>query len=656
MSNSQEQSLNENAVFLPVDESSPDFLHCEGEREAVERLLSGGPEAYYSSVSSEHAACFLSPEEVSQITSWAQNYHVKELQVEEQNGVENGFETEDFCSTYSPCHSDTPIPNLELGWPEKAPTVKMAEVMVHTSPPVEGEPPVREIIRRYLQNATQVIGIVTDKLTDNAIIGDLHTAASRGVPVYIVLNQRSLQENFTLNKLRHPNMRVRVLRGKTFCSRNGRMVVGEMKVNFLLVDLETVIHGSYSLTWTDAHLHQQLVTVLRGPVVDSFDQQFRILYAASVLAPDTCRVAASGQLYMPSHRPPDFSDFRFLKPFTVEPENTSPPSPPADIVLDWEAMGVVHKDISNSNSLLEINEEIVTEKMPQENDNTDKAIVENITYNGHLFEDEIRIDENTSADSAKLEENSTASNHTESSSSNTSSAERIMRMESKIEKRIAGELCEEKDTHLCETAGTRVDQASEPAFTIAKGRQLLKWETFLEEEHTLDAITEESKPSSRKPVILKVSNSDSFNSLSDIMKRIKQGTTGLLRRGVKPTMSDRAQSMMDLSEYSMSINHKEDRGIPAPRFPGNLDPDHMTPALALMKKRNNEVKSALNRPLKNFTHLERTHSYTSDIHRWKSQLAEEDEQKDERGRRTEMTRLEENRLSLRKNSTGHLQC
>lgn len=51
---------------------------------------------------------------------------------------------------------------------------------------------------------TQVIAIVTDRLTDSAIIGDLHTAASRGVPVYVILNQRSIQENFTLNRLRHP--------------------------------------------------------------------------------------------------------------------------------------------------------------------------------------------------------------------------------------------------------------------------------------------------------------------------------------------------------------------------------------------------------------------------------------------------------------------
>lgn len=50
----------------------------------------------------------------------------------------------------------------------------------------------------------QVIAIVTDRLTDGAIIGDLHNAASRGVPVYIILNQRSIQENFTLKRLLHP--------------------------------------------------------------------------------------------------------------------------------------------------------------------------------------------------------------------------------------------------------------------------------------------------------------------------------------------------------------------------------------------------------------------------------------------------------------------
>lgn len=49
----------------------------------------------------------------------------------------------------------------------------------------------------------QLIAIVTDGLTDSAITGDLYSAASRGVSVYIILNQRSIQEKLLLNRLQH---------------------------------------------------------------------------------------------------------------------------------------------------------------------------------------------------------------------------------------------------------------------------------------------------------------------------------------------------------------------------------------------------------------------------------------------------------------------
>lgn len=157
MSNSQEQSLDENAVFLPVTEASPEFLYCEKERQAVERLLSAGPEAFYSTIGTERAGCFLSSEEVSQITSWAQDYHFSPVHVQGlENGEEGISDTKDFCSTYFPSHTDVPTPDLVLGWPEKNPWVPKGSVMVYTSPPAEGEPPVREVIRRHLQKASQV--------------------------------------------------------------------------------------------------------------------------------------------------------------------------------------------------------------------------------------------------------------------------------------------------------------------------------------------------------------------------------------------------------------------------------------------------------------------------------------------------------------------
>lgn len=157
MSNSQEQSLDENAVFLPVIETSPEFLYSEIERQSLERLLSFGPEAFYSSIGTEHSSCFLSPEEVSQISSWAQDYRCSQLQLQlEENGKDGNSAMVDFSSTYFPFYSDTPPPSLELGWPEKSPWGPSGNIKVHTSPPAEGQPPVREIIRQHLQKANQV--------------------------------------------------------------------------------------------------------------------------------------------------------------------------------------------------------------------------------------------------------------------------------------------------------------------------------------------------------------------------------------------------------------------------------------------------------------------------------------------------------------------
>lgn len=155
MSNSQEQSLDEDVVFPQVSESSAGFLYCEKERQAVERLLSAGPEAFYGSVGAERSGCFLSPEEVSQLSSWAQDYRFNQLHVErEAPGVSSG--TEDARSTYFPHQSDTPAPDLDLGWPQKCPWGQDGSVSVYTSPPAEGEPHIREIIRWHLQKSNHV--------------------------------------------------------------------------------------------------------------------------------------------------------------------------------------------------------------------------------------------------------------------------------------------------------------------------------------------------------------------------------------------------------------------------------------------------------------------------------------------------------------------
>lgn len=82
-----------------------------------------------------------------------------------------------------------------------------------------------------------------------------------------------------------------------------------------------------------------MITVLNGPVVDSFDREFRILFAASHPVPDACTM--TGGPAEVSHQMMNTSDLRLHKHLPLELEISSPPSPPLDSHLDWEAMGVI---------------------------------------------------------------------------------------------------------------------------------------------------------------------------------------------------------------------------------------------------------------------------------------------------------------------------
>ncbi|XP_054877862.1 protein FAM83E [Poeciliopsis prolifica] len=607
MSNSQEQSLNENVVFLPVDESSPQFFHSEQEREAVERLLNSGPEVFYGSIGPKLSSYFLSPQEVSQISGWAQNYHFHKPVVDDQDETDGSVDSKKICSTYDPYQWDVPVPDLELGWPEKPAEVPKSSVTVHSSHPAEEDLRIREVIRRHLQAAKTVIAVVTDQLTDNVIIFDLHQAASRGVPVYIILNQRSLQQNFTLNRLRHPYMQVRVLGGKTFCSKSGKIVVGEMKDNFILVDLETVIHGNYSLTWTDAHLHRQLVTVLQGPVIDSFDREFRMLFADSVPVPDTCGVTAGPQVYN-HYQTKDLS--RLKGQLSADSAITNPPSPPADVFLDWEAMGVLQTDSSRPASLLGLHKENIVEKMSQLEINEDSPTEDRVIHNDHLVWNRRRLNEDTSPLTTRVTDNSKTNNiNAEVLSTNPPAAEGIKRS-------VSRELSAEERPNKPERTVTRIDVPPETTNSFySKRRSVALMESFEEEDDkTVDVSLRENSSSSteKKPLILRVPHRGNFSSVSDIMKRLKKGTPAVWRKGTNTAISDRTQSMMDRTQSMMDLseNSDSDREAAVPRFLSNLNSDHMTPALALMQRRNDGVKNALNRPPTNFMPTERPRSST----------------------------------------------
>lgn len=84
-----------------------------------------------------------------------------------------------------------------------------------------------------------------------------------------------------------------------------------------------------------------MITVLQGPVVDSFDREFRTLFAASLPVPDACTTPGSPAEV--GHHPKNAT---FLKHVPLELDiSSSPPSPLPDSYLDWEAMGVVPIDV-----------------------------------------------------------------------------------------------------------------------------------------------------------------------------------------------------------------------------------------------------------------------------------------------------------------------
>lgn len=94
-----------------------------------------------------------------------------------------------------------------------------------------------------------------------------------------------------------------------------------------------------SLSWSDAHLHRQLVTVVSGRVVESFDCEFRTLYAASLPIPDAWKTGK------PATEPKTLKKLHPLNINKVELTEiiSDPPPPPTDSHLDWEALGVIQR-------------------------------------------------------------------------------------------------------------------------------------------------------------------------------------------------------------------------------------------------------------------------------------------------------------------------
>uniref|UniRef100_A0A3B4GVV0 Family with sequence similarity 83 member B n=1 Tax=Pundamilia nyererei TaxID=303518 RepID=A0A3B4GVV0_9CICH len=272
---------------------SEDFIqphYKESYRLAIDRLVNGGRDSYQEFLKGERLGSFLSEDEILFITGNAEQLP-PQTQTEE---IKDPSDTKSSSGTYWPMHSDVETPNLDLGWPEVLHEMLQTNIDLLFHPPRLNSPTIKEVIRKHIQDARQVIAIVMDVFTDVDIFKEAVDASIRGVPVYVLLDDYHLKSFLTmaenqdvkLQQLR--NMRVRTVKGQDYRCRLGAKFHGAMEQKFLLADCHTAIYGSYSFTWSFEKINLSMVQIITGHLVKSYDEEFRTLYARSIVPPELC--------------------------------------------------------------------------------------------------------------------------------------------------------------------------------------------------------------------------------------------------------------------------------------------------------------------------------------------------------------------------------
>ncbi|KAL4658397.1 protein FAM83G [Arapaima gigas] len=282
MALSQIQCLKDNNVNWRINESKPEFFYSEDQRLALEALIQGGRDAFSDFIQAQNIRPFLSDLELERLVATAEVY---------SPGSENkgdGSEAAALSLQYWPERSEGSIPDLDMGWPDCISYRGVTRVSVYTQPPMEGQAHIKEVVRKTIAQAQKVIAVVMDLFTDMDIFIDLLDAGfRRKVAVYIVLEAIGLPHFLNMcrgagmHKGHLKNLRVRCARGMEFHTRSARKVFGSLGQRFMFVDGDRAVSGSYSFTWTASRLDRNLITVVTGQAVETFDKQFQDLYLVS---------------------------------------------------------------------------------------------------------------------------------------------------------------------------------------------------------------------------------------------------------------------------------------------------------------------------------------------------------------------------------------
>uniref|UniRef100_A0AAY4DET1 Scaffolding anchor of CK1 domain-containing protein n=1 Tax=Denticeps clupeoides TaxID=299321 RepID=A0AAY4DET1_9TELE len=286
MALSQIQCLDENNVNLRIHESKAEFLYSEEQRSALEALFQDGRDAYRKSTRAHDVRDFLSDRELETLLGNVEVYSPGSDRSRLPFVGEAGETT--VPSDYWPDRSDYSLPDLDIGWPDCAAYRGVTRATVYTQPPMDGQPHIKEVVRKTIANAQKVIAVVMDVFTDVDIFKDLLDAGfKRKVAVYIILEATgvplflSMCKRAEMHKGHLKNLRVCCTQGTEFITRSSKRVRGSLSQKFMFVDGDKAVSGSYSFTWTASRLDRNLITVLTGQAVDTFDKLFRDLYLTS---------------------------------------------------------------------------------------------------------------------------------------------------------------------------------------------------------------------------------------------------------------------------------------------------------------------------------------------------------------------------------------
>ncbi|KAF6364415.1 family with sequence similarity 83 member B [Rhinolophus ferrumequinum] len=252
-------------------------------RIAIDILIEHGLEAYQEFLANERVSDFLAEEEIAYILKNVQN-----IAQSATHGTDDSYDDTSSSGTYWPIESDVEAPNLDLGWPYVMPGIlggTHIDLLFH--PPKAHLLTIKETIRKMIKDARKVIALVMDMFTDVDIFKEIVEASTRGVSVYILLDEYNFNHflNMTekqgcqLQRLR--NIRVRTVKGQDYLSKTGAKFHGKLEQKFLLIDCHKVMYGSYSYMWSFEKTHLSMVQVITGQLVESFDEEFRTLYARS---------------------------------------------------------------------------------------------------------------------------------------------------------------------------------------------------------------------------------------------------------------------------------------------------------------------------------------------------------------------------------------